>query len=286
MFVDVFTHFKTLVNNFELCYNYVNIDILGRLSMDFFEIANQNLSKLNNNERILFEYVVQNIHSVQDMSIRTFAENCYVSTTTIIRFVRKLGFDGYRHFTNVLRVTCHSMDEHVIPGILEKNTYSEEYLKNIIESVRVLTQKDINLFISCLQKDVTIYFLGCGLSKVTAYYAYYIFTVMAYKTYLPQQSFEIDSMLKNIQDNDVIFVFSISGDSPEIINIIERAHMKCKPIVASITWSGNNLLQNLTDIDFYVFSDQVKYNNTDITSRISMIAIVELIAYNLISTLK
>lgn len=39
---------------------------------------------------------------------RTLSHECYVSTTTMIRFVRKLGFSGYSDFINLLRLTDFS----------------------------------------------------------------------------------------------------------------------------------------------------------------------------------
>lgn len=42
---------------------------------------------------------------VKDMSIRAISRECFVSTTTMFRFVRKLGFEGYSDFINYIRLT-------------------------------------------------------------------------------------------------------------------------------------------------------------------------------------
>ncbi|EME8160676.1 MurR/RpiR family transcriptional regulator, partial [Enterococcus faecium] len=62
--------------------------------MDFFEIANSHISELTKNEQILFDYVINNLENIKGKSIREVADDCFVSTTTFLRFVRKLGFSG------------------------------------------------------------------------------------------------------------------------------------------------------------------------------------------------
>jgi RpiR family glv operon transcriptional regulator len=251
--------------------------------MDFFEQSNPHIPELNINDKRIFEYVVKNIHAVKDMTVRTVAGNCYVSTTTIIRFVKKLGFDGYRHFCDSLNQTCAMLEKTDIPDVVWRREYSEEYLKNIIESVRVISQQKLDSFKSAVQKNRNIFFVGSGLNREVTHYAYRIFTMLGFITYHPVEDYEIKSMLNTIRDQDMLFVFSLSGEDKEVIEIIESASLKCSPVIASVTWSGNNTIQNLSDIDFYVFADRMTYNGLDLTSRISMLAIVELLTYSLIS---
>lgn len=251
--------------------------------MDFFEQTNSHLTTLNENERKIFEYVVHHIHDIKDMNIRTIARNCYVSTTTIVRFVKKLGFAGYREFTESIRLACYTLNKTELPEVLWKRKYSEEYLKNIIESVRVVTQQQIERFAGYLKDNPTIYFLGDGLNREAARYAHHLFTSLGYHTSFPQEPYEIKAQLKRMKDKDILFAFSLDGEDKGIIEIIEQANLKCKPITVSITWSGNNMLQNLSDLDFYIFADHVVYDGIDLTSRVSMIAIIEMLAYSLIT---
>ena len=249
--------------------------------MDFFEQTNSHMLELNESERKIFDYIVRNIHAVKDMQIRTLAANCYVSTTTIIRLTKKLGFSGYRDFTDSIRATCQTLTHTDLPEVFWKRTYSEEYLKNIIESIRVVTQEQIQTFSGYLQGDPAIHFLGCGLSGTVAQYGRQIFYAMGYRANLLLDSFDRSSALLKMKDGDIIFAYSFTGREPAIIEFIEQANLRCKPRIVSITRAGNNIIQNMSDLNFYVFSDQVIYNDLDITSRVSMIGITEMLAYAL-----
>ena len=251
--------------------------------MDFFEQANLHLPKLNANERRLFDYVVQQIRQMPEYSIRKVAQDNYVSTTTVLRFVKKLGFEGYREFQNSIYLAVHSIDKTEVPSVLMKKEYSEEYLKNIMESVRVLSAASIDRFKAALRPGVSLYFYGDELDREAAHYAYRLFTMLGYITYFPTDDYEVHSMLTHIKDGDILFLFSLTGESEGAIRIVESAKLKCSPLIASITWSGNNSLQNLSDLDFYVFADKMVYEGYNVTSRISMIAVVEMLAYQLLS---
>ena len=252
--------------------------------MNFYEQANAHLADLNINERKLFDYVTHNIQTISQKSIREVAQDNFVSTTTIIRFVKKLGFDGYRAFTDSIKITVENMGQTDIPAVFHRKEYSEEFIKNIIETVRVASDKTMNEFYRTVSRENTaIYFYGEGLDREVAHYAYRRFTSMGFLTYFPSDEYEVRSVLTHIHDNDVLFLFSLSGETPGAIHIVEQTMLKSRPTVVSITWSGNNTLQNLSDLDFYVFVDQMTYKGFDMASRVSMIALVDLLTAHIIA---
>lgn len=254
--------------------------------MEFFEQANQHVTELNENEKKLFEYVVRNIREVQDMQVRLLAEKCFVSTTTVVRFTKKLGFAGYREFTEALKVTCHMMDSTEVPEVLWKKEYSKEYLQNIVESVRVISGRTIESFRKAVEKSQTICFYGVDMDHEVAHYAYRMFSALGYHVVCPREEYEITASLRQMKDDDVLFIFSLNGKDRKCVDFIEKARLQCKPVVTTLTQSANNVIQSLSDIDFYVFVDHIKYKNADLTARISMFATTELLAYSLISSNK
>ena len=53
------------------------------------------LHTLTSKELEILRYVLENSSDVESMSIQQLAENISYSTSTILRFCRKLGFKGY-----------------------------------------------------------------------------------------------------------------------------------------------------------------------------------------------
>lgn len=250
--------------------------------MDFFEQANSHVRDLNDNERKIFKYVVRNIERVQDMQIRALAAECFVSTTTIMRFAKKLGFSGYREFIDALRLANHATAQSKLPSVLKRQAYGEEYLKNIIESVRVVSEGKVETFRAALSTDPRIYCYGTGLDAEVARYAYHLLADLGYRAACPIEDFERHLALRRMDDGDVLFLFSLTGEDPETLDFVERAQLSCTPAIVTVTQSANNTLQSLSNVDLYVFADAITVFGTNVSSRASMIAIVELLAHGLI----
>ena len=90
---------------------------------------------------------------------------------------------------------------------------------------------------------------------------------------------------QQINDNSLVFIMSFNGENTEFIQLINKLiRQGISPMVVSITGADNNTIQNLSDINFYLFTDEITVNKTDIGSRISVVAIMELILYQYIES--
>ncbi|EUJ28815.1 Phosphosugar-binding protein [Listeria floridensis FSL S10-1187] len=250
--------------------------------MDFFEIASQSISSLTRNERILFDYVVKNMTRIKNQSIREVSAECFVSTTTFLRFVRKIGFTGYSEFTTVLKFTEANKHAEIRPSpfVVNQKNYREEYLKNIIESVRVLEPSKLQRITTKLEQKPRIYFFAKGLSKHAAEYVKYLYTMNGFLVEFPEDYQYRQAILPHIGSEDMVFILTYGGHDIELVQTAQKLKArKNTPLLISITCADNNIIQNMSDINLYIFTDEIEINHLDITSRISTIALMELILY-------
>ena len=91
--------------------------------MDFYEKTSTAVTKLTTGEQEIFNYVIKNLHVVKNLSIRQLAEKCFVSTTTLFRFVKKLGYEGYNEFIDDVREAEFASRKIEIPNIVAKDEY-------------------------------------------------------------------------------------------------------------------------------------------------------------------
>ncbi|WP_042353039.1 MurR/RpiR family transcriptional regulator [Bacillus massiliigorillae] len=249
--------------------------------MDFFEISSKNVETLTRNERALFDFVVKNMDAIKNQSIREVSAECFVSTTTFLRFVRKLGFSGYSEFTTVLKFTLfNKVEVKPSPFVVDQKKYREEYLKNIIESVRVLETTKIDTISKKLRNHPKIYIFAKRLSKTVARYVKYLYSTSGFLVEFPEDQQYRQAVIPHIGKEDIVFIFTYDGKDSELIQIAQKLQaLKNSPFIISITGADNNIIQNLSDINLYIFTDEIEMNQLDITSRISTIAIMELILY-------
>ncbi|MFC6463634.1 MurR/RpiR family transcriptional regulator [Marinilactibacillus sp. GCM10026970] len=60
--------------------------------------ALQEQKEFNNSEKTLADYILNHRESVLEFSIQTLAQQTFTSTSTIVRFCRKIGLKGYKDF--------------------------------------------------------------------------------------------------------------------------------------------------------------------------------------------
>ncbi|MER2375976.1 SIS domain-containing protein [Lentilactobacillus parabuchneri] len=81
----------------------------------------------------------------------------------------------------------------------------------------------------------------------------------------------------------MIFVFDYAGEDDELISIIQNLKslqsQRQYAMLVSITGANNNTIQNMSDENLYLFTDELKVSGIDMTSHVSLIVIMELLLY-------
>ncbi|MDR3315460.1 MAG: MurR/RpiR family transcriptional regulator [Coriobacteriales bacterium] len=249
------------------------------MARDFFEATQDALPRLNHTERALFDYVIKNMDKVKDLSIQRFAEERYLSTTTIFRFAQKLGFSGYSDFTNSLLVTEHRSHAAEVPSVLHSKKYSDEYLKNIMETVRVMPTEKIRQVFDVLARKPSVYIITDTHANELGRYCEKLFLAIGRRTYFPEVAYQVSAMMDLVCDDDLLVVLSYSGEEVALIETVERVFHEKRPFLLSITRADNNTIQNMSDVNFYIFADEVHMNDIDLTSQVAMLMILELLVY-------
>lgn len=170
-------------------------------------------------------------------------------------------------------------EEKSSPFVVSQKDYREEYLKNINESVRVIDTKKLTVVAEYLRKKPIIYLFAKGMNKQLMHYVKYLFVAAGFLVVFPDDQAMRKVVQKQITSQDIIFILTYQGKDEEWIELMQYVKKSCSPLIVSITGADNNVVQNMSDLNFYVFTDELFLNKMEITSHISMIAILELVLY-------
>ena len=162
--------------------------------MNFYEQTSNAMLKLSPNEQSIMTYIVKNMHAVKNMSIRDLAAQCFVSTTTIFRLVKKLGYEGYSEFVDAINETEAETRKIHIPSIIQNENYRDSYLKNIIEAVKVITDEKIDKFNTIMSRNPDIYVIAEGLSREVGQYFVRLLTTVGFNVSFPRESYEKENI--------------------------------------------------------------------------------------------
>lgn len=250
--------------------------------MDFYEQTSDRLAELSATEKEIIGYILRNIDSVYRMSIRSLAQECSASTTTVFRLVKKLGYPGYSDFIDAIQDSQRKVVNTSIPDTLY-NQYSGNYLKNITEAVRAIGSEKTAQFNDMLKDRPRIVILAEGPDMVAGRYAEQLLACVGFHVELPVQEYEFEAALRFTGPEDVLMVMSCQGNNRSIIKKLERMLAEANPRVISFSRADNGVILHLSDLNFYVFVDEIQYENFDISSRCGMIAIIELLVYSYIT---
>ena len=245
--------------------------------MDFFQKSNERKKVLSQTETTILDYVLKHMHKVHSMSIRELAMECFVSTATVFRFVKKMEYSGYTEFLSVLKES----DENI--NSIVHLEYRERYMKNIMESVQLIQNEKSRMFCHIMGRYPRIFLLANGLSSDIANYAYQILTICGFIVEYPKEKYEVEAIARKMKRDDVLLVFSYSGMNQEVLQNLNDIFMVATPTIISFTKVEGNEIQNMSDLNFSFCSEQAENENIDITSRCGMLAVFEVLVYQIIA---
>ncbi|MCL2187843.1 MAG: MurR/RpiR family transcriptional regulator [Defluviitaleaceae bacterium] len=249
------------------------------MTNDFYQVTQYHLGGLTQTEQQLYDYVVKNMDTVKDMNIRRFAAAHFISTTTVFRFTRKLGFVGYAEFLQCIRLTAFNPLNTQVPRVNLGRAYAEEYLKNAMEAVRVMPQPQVQEVVALLKKKPSIYILTDDNTHAIGQYCERLFIGLGFHAYFPETAYQLQNLANRIRNRDLLIALSYKGRDGALLDFIHRVFLTGQPHLLSITRADNNPLESLSDTNFYIFADEIRVPSMDITSSVPMLMVLELLVY-------
>ena len=220
---------------------------------------------LNELELSLYNYIMKNSDKVIYMRIRELANEAHVSTTTILRFCKKLDCEGFSEFKIKFKMY---LEESGGKELKDNTSMIIDFLK---KSQGEEYKKKIDLVCDELEKSNTIIFVGIGFSGILSKYAArYISAIGKNAVYIDDPFYPLNF---KYTENYVTIAFSVSGETPTVIDHINRLKRKGSKII-SITNNEDSTLAKISDINIGYYVQQEKTEEHDITTQIPALYII------------
>ncbi|MBM7540901.1 DNA-binding MurR/RpiR family transcriptional regulator [Amphibacillus cookii] len=221
-------------------------------------------------EHSLYSYIIKNIDKVIYMRIRDLANVTHVSTTTILRFCKKLDCDGFSEFKVKLKMYQEGQEERndILTG--------EKSLTEFLE--RTLTQdfqSKINDIAKVIAKAQRVVFIGIGSSGILAEYGSRYFSgLKKFAFYIKDPFLPIHEQY--IEDS-VTIVLSVSGETSTTLAQVNQFKQEGSVIV-SITNNADSALAKLSDYNLAYYVSTEFVGNTNLTTQIPVVYLLERLA--------
>lgn len=147
--------------------------------VDFIARVTEHSEDFTKSHRDVANYFLYNLDKVAVGTLEELAAAVGVSTTTIIRFARKLGYSGFTELQKAAQavVFCKE-EERRAEELADKDTDHllketfERDIRNIEETMRALKQEDLDLATDIMMSADNLYIFGLRMAFSLAYHSF------------------------------------------------------------------------------------------------------------------
>ncbi len=242
----------------------------------------EHLRTLSGTEYHILEYVVKNQNKVLGMTVQELSDTMYVSTASIMRFCKKLGFSGFSEFKFHLKSEMNT--KTIATSKMTVEDMKTSILSDLEKTNSFIDAQTLESVVQLLSSDKNIHFFSKGITTcVFSYFQKYLLTLGRHSTLYDDTHIAYLSV-EHMCENDVFFVASLSGLTAQVIKSAQIAKANGATIVA-FSKMDNNPLSAIAHYSFYSPSENIVYGSIDTQSRTSMFLIVDLIIKKYIASL-
>ena len=214
-------------------------------------------NQLTRAEKKVADYILENSRDVLFMSITELADACDVGETSVFRFCRTIGMNGYQEFKMQLSLSMQDSDDEA--GPLTGHVTADDDLSAVVQKVLTSTQRALSETAALLQPDVLeqavelltganrICFFGVGASLISALKAMNKFMRIEPKVLCVNDAHAQAVQAASLSPQDVAVVFSYSGSTKDT-NAVARLAKLAGAKVVSITRFQKSPLTEFTDL--------------------------------------
>lgn len=209
--------------------------------MKFEELITLNKGKLTDNDSRIANFLQNNITLIQELTLEDIAEGGYSSRSTVLRFLSKIGFNNFSEFKYFI---ASSFSVDVDPKIQIKKFISYVYDFD-------LTKKSSE-FCNAINQRNNIYIFSTGVDQYLQ--AQNLENQLLKKGILSTtkplyfKSMVIQTILDQIQPNDLIIIFSTSGTN-DVLNYYFKDLVN-KNTIISFTVHKEGWIQSHSNLNF------------------------------------
>ncbi len=251
--------------------------IIARTSVSTIKANYQHLTGA---DKKIATFILGNPAAASEMTIQDLAENVKVSTATVSRFVKRIGWRSFREFSlgfgGIASQTdsfFSEIEENDAPAVVVDKVF--QGADNALDATRALLKdQDLAQAIKLIKAAHTLTFFGFGGSSIVALDGYHKFLRT---TVQPQFHPDVDIQLMQavkMNKEDVAIIVSHSGRNHDTLMIADQLRSNHVPMIAITSYPASPLAKKC-DIVFQSVAEEVNYRSESMSSLIAQLTIMD-----------
>ncbi|WP_430607258.1 hypothetical protein IGI92_002757 [Enterococcus sp. DIV2379] len=217
-------------------------------------------NKLSEAELFLWNYITQNLSEIPSLSIIKLSELANVSTTTIVRTMKKKGYEGYTSFKHHLKeqsnMTLNFSNVEMVDEEIRRSI-----IKNEQEVIRTLNMLDTGTIEDAIQKIYNakrIVIFARGFSELIGEEMKTKFQLVDKYCELYTDPNIITTISKRLRKEDTVIFVSLNGETEELVIAAQNCYDKEIGSLL-ITASKESRLLELVELSLIGFKSEISF---------------------------
>lgn len=250
----------------------------------FLKKISNNRNKLSNLEREVLDFIIEKPEKIESLTSEELSNKIFVSTATISRTCKKLGFSGFQELKYLLiQYRSEFRQQNEAPKNYSSldyyvNSFSTEIENNLSEIASQISGELVEL----ITKSNHIEFFGVGSSLPVCLEGARKMTFAGRLATARSDWDELRTVAGCLTENDLAIIISLSG---ETLHIIEYANILSEnnvPIL-SIIGTESSLLEKMSTYTLKRELSTLYFDDVDMSSRYILNMIVDLLVIKYIN---
>lgn len=235
------------------------------------------INSLTMSEIYVLRFMDQNKAKTINSSVQELSDMTFVSTATVMRLAKKLGYSGFAELKYSLKQELEEEKELQTKHSESSHIQIKESLLSAVEQ----TSENLDMDLICkvvglLESDKNIHMFAKGLTSNVFEYATKQLQTANRQIHLYNDTHIAYINAEQFTDKDVIFLASLSGRTHQVVRMGLIASSRGATVI-TITGRGENELSKLGDINFKVANERVGKTKYDFSTRLAMMYLMDVI---------
>jgi DNA-binding MurR/RpiR family transcriptional regulator len=229
------------------------------------------------------DYVLENPTTTLNLTTKQLAKQCQCSEATIIRFCQRVGINSFKELKIELAKGAHKVNAEQLPNlsvnfedetdaVLEK--VMSKSMSALMNTNRLVSSSAIDAAAEAIHGAKRVFLYGAGGSSVVALDAQYKLLRIDISALFSLDSHVQMVMATNMTKDDVLFVVSTSGQTKEVVELMQIAKDKGAAVIL-LTQHGSSPASRLADILLTISVEEQHIRIGTMSARIAQLAIVD-----------
>ncbi len=245
--------------------------------------------KFGSAEKKIADFLLSRPHEIVPLSITELSEKCGCSEATVVRFSKKLGFEGYQQLKiSVAREdNVRARGEKITGGDDAFDVFSkvcDEVYCSLEQTKKAIDRVHLQRCCEAIMGAKRIYVFGLGSSAPVSLDAAHKFLRLGFDAHAYTDNHMQAIAASHTSAGDVVIGISHSGSSKDIVQALTLAKERGAKTVA-VTNFGKSPINRAADIVLNTVSDETNYDILGLRSRIAQLTIIDSVYSYIVSHL-